>query len=591
MDDRRLAEQLHAAGLVTDEQYRAAHLASPEDLAFGLLSTGAISETDLLKFLGLQFQTRYVSTEKLGSATVPQWVLDLLPAELCEQLHVLPVRCDKERLVLSIVTPDPGDPRVLEAVRRASMAQEVRAHVALRHAIEAAIRRFYKGDIHAFARMEQALGAHYGQLLNIYDQRVIDLGSGAGAPADLDRLPTGEVSAVGAPPAPTDATASPNDKDASRSKRPSSAVAGTLVPPADGMGVLDQLAGPDATPLGERQLALDDDERLRPEAFVRTVAVLVNVLEMGHGWRQGHSAEVARLVQLLAERTTLPKEQFFSLQLAAYLHDVGRPTDPHLSALSTASAAPSAEPAPRAGVDPLKLLEGIHLPATTTSILVAQHERPDGRGIPGKLAGRGIPLGARLLAVSNAYCDLLANPRAPGGRVTDPLQALARLRDAAERRVLDQYAVDRLAEVLTGDAAEGVAVGQRPRVLVVDRDMESTALLELKLVGAGHDVRVVQTTAEAAREILASPIDLILSEVRLDPVDGFDFLKRMQADARTRQIPLIFVSECADAEDVNRGFELGALDYIVKPYAPELVVAKVKNIVAQRPGARRAQQG
>jgi DNA-binding response OmpR family regulator len=117
--------------------------------------------------------------------------------------------------------------------------------------------------------------------------------------------------------------------------------------------------------------------------------------------------------------------------------------------------------------------------------------------------------------------------------------------------------------------------------------MGSTAVLEQKLVAAGCEARVVRTTAEAALVVLSERVDLILSEVRLEPVDGFIFLERLRADKRTCDLPVIFVSDRTAPEDLNRGFELGALDYIFKPYTPEVLVAKVRRVLDQRPAAGR----
>ncbi|MCA9671979.1 MAG: DUF4388 domain-containing protein [Myxococcales bacterium] len=700
LDPQWLASQLRARGLVSDGQLRAAS-SDGGDFCFSLLSAGAIEETALLRFLGLHFNTRYVSTEKLSKAKVPQWVLDLLPVQLCERAQVVPVRCDKQKMVLSVVTPDPSDPRIREAVQRASRVREVHMYVALPHAIEAALRKWYRGDIHAFSRMEQKLGSGYSQMLDIYDQRAIDLGGGGGSAsmdafdADLaladgagmdmqieqDRPGMGTRPRAGINQPHADGSAdfgidldngpmpgtgrgdfdldgglgmdvgggrgggmggggmggggmggggmggggmsSPGDRSIPldsgpmgggpgggamsggamgmpRSAQPTAPIPAIKpqeahrrqtanfgsVPSASSGRVsdLEQLGtGPAMSPSDSALIAAEPIVPL--ETFVQTVSVLVSLLEMGQGWRQGHSAEVARLVALMGQRVGLPPDEVGYLKLAAYLHELGKPAEPHLTVASVAESPELKALARRVYMTPIKLTEAASLPAAVTSVLAAQYERTSGDGVPGKLSGREVPLGARLLAVVDVFCDLMANPRAPGGRAADQAQGLERLRQAASARVLDANAVDIFCQVTTGDALREQLLGDRPRILIIDGDAESTTVLELKLVAAGYDVRVYKTTAEAAREVLGSSVDLILSEVRLEPVDGFGFLERIRADPRTRDIPLIFVSDRTDADDVNRGFELGAADYIVKPYTPELLVAKVKMVLEQRPPA------
>jgi response regulator RpfG family c-di-GMP phosphodiesterase len=318
----------------------------------------------------------------------------------------------------------------------------------------------------------------------------------------------------------------------------------------------------------------------RPETFVQLAGVLVNMLESGQGWRQGHSTEVARLVSVLAERAGLPPQEILPLRLAAYLHDLGKPTEPHLTLLTLEAYGEARSLAKKVHMTPMKLFETARLPPDVEQILSSLYERADGQGVPGKRSGRDLPVGARLLAVVDAFCDLVANPRAPGGRCDSQDVAFQRISEASRRRVFDAEVVGLLRQA-TGETLRD-RMGQRPHVLVIDTDVGSTAVLEQKLLSAGYDVRMVRTTAEAALIVLSEKVDLILSEVRLEPVDGFAFLERLRADTRTQRIPFVFVSEQTEAEEVNRGFELGALDYIVKPYTPEVLVAKIKRVLEQR---------
>ncbi|MCK5798061.1 MAG: DUF4388 domain-containing protein, partial [Deltaproteobacteria bacterium] len=319
------------------------------------------------------------------------------------------------------------------------------------------------------------------------------------------------------------------------------------------------------------------------ESYLQTCSVLVNLLEMGQGWRQGHSAEVARLVVLLADRLGLDASKRWDLRIAALMHELGKPAEPHLTLLAMDDNDEHRALGRRVHLTPTKLLESAEFPSAAQKILEALYERGDGQGIPGKRSAQDIPLGTRLLQVVDAFTDLVQNPRAPGGRASAQGAALTRLQDAAKRGILDSDAVDIFLQVTTGDDMRDQLIGDRPRIMVIDGDVEATTVLEIKLVAAGYDVRVVRTTAEAAREVLAGRLDLILSEVDVEPVDGFGFLQRIRADRRTKVFPLIFVSERSEAEDVNRGFELGAVDYIVKPYKPELLLAKVRMALSKKP--------
>ncbi|MFH1132287.1 MAG: DUF4388 domain-containing protein [Pseudomonadota bacterium] len=576
IDDQWIADQLKARGLVTENHVQAAQSAGSDDFCFSLISSGSISETDLLKVLSLHFQTRYVSSEKLSTAKIPQSVLDTLPSDLCERLCVLPVRYDKQTKVLSVVTPDPSDAKVEQLLIVTSKAREIRTYVALRYAVEAAIRKYYKGDIHAFARAEKATQRSYSQMLDIYDQRLIDLGGQNDSTQSVDLV--GDLSSGHHTPPPSSSASQP--------------IAAVVTTPStyeenkESSGKLESLISHSDNLQIQPQLGPEEKIDVPAETFAQTVAVLINSLEMGQGWRQGHSAEIARLVEILANRMGLPAKEILNLRVAAYLHEFGKPTDLHLTLPRLAHSKEKHDLARRTYLAPLTLLENAHLPESVVATLSSQYERPDGKGIPGKLAGQEIPLGARILSVVDAFCDFMSNPQAPGGRITEQGEGLRKIREGAAQKLLDANAVEIFCQVTTGDALRKQLLGERRQVILIDRDGESATVLELKLVAAGYDVKVFQGTAEAAREVLAANVDLVLTEVDLEPVDGFGFLKRLRSDSRTRHIPVMFLSEKSDAESVNRGFELGALDYIVKPYNPDLLLAKMKRAIGNRPPVR-----
>lgn len=583
INEQWLAAQLKARGLLTEAQVQAAVSGKSDDFCLNLLATGAITEAELLKLLSLHFQTRYVGSEKLSKAKISQAVLNSVPAELCEQLCALPVKYDKQNKILSVVAPDPSDSKIRDLLKQHSEALEVHIYVALRHSVEAAIRKWYKGDIHAFARAEQTMHQTYSRMLDIYDQRVIDLGE-ISSDAESLELADDASSGHGSQSVPTAPPPPPPPKRLDKSSYENKEAARGAS--EHKTGDLEKLVSSTTTSLSAANALSISDIQIATETHVQTIATLINLLEMNTGWRQGHSAEVARLVEILGHRLGLVAQDIFNLRVAAFLHELGKPVEPHLTLLSLNESSENRSLASRVYQSPLKLLETAKLPKQIIAALNAQYERPDGKGIPGKLSGHEIPLLPRLLSVVDVFCDLMSNPKAPGGQTKEQGDALRRLREEASKKSLDANAVDIFCQVTTGDALRIQLLGERRRVMVIDPDAESTTVLELKLVAAGFDVRIVRNTAEAAREVLGINVDLILSEVTLEPVDGFGFLKRIRSDSRTRAIPLIFVSERSDPSELNRGFELGASDYIVKPYNPDLLLAKIKRLLEKRPPAR-----
>lgn len=119
-------------------------------------------------------------------------------------------------------------------------------------------------------------------------------------------------------------------------------------------------------------------------------------------------------------------------------------------------------------------------------------------------------------------------------------------------------------------------VGRRTEVMVVEDTSASLALLCELLTQADYSVRPAPGGAMALRSAQASPPDLILLDIRMPGIDGYEVCRRLKSDARTRDIPVIFLSALRDEADTLHGFALGAVDFIAKPYRPEEVLARVR---------------
>ena len=103
-------------------------------------------------------------------------------------------------------------------------------------------------------------------------------------------------------------------------------------------------------------------------------------------------------------------------------------------------------------------------------------------------------------------------------------------------------------------------------ILIVDDDPDYVELTKRWLVREGHAVSAAGTGPAALEMLAADPLpDLVLLDVMLPRIDGFALLKRIRADERMRSLPVVIVSGFDRHQDVARGMELGADDYIVKP--------------------------
>ena len=117
-------------------------------------------------------------------------------------------------------------------------------------------------------------------------------------------------------------------------------------------------------------------------------------------------------------------------------------------------------------------------------------------------------------------------------------------------------------------------------VLVVDDIAENITIIDEILRGQ-YKVRVSRTGSRALELAHADPPpDIILLDVMMPEMDGYEVCRRLKADPETASIPIIFVTAMGEVEDESRGFSLGAVDYITKPVSPPTVRARVKTHVA-----------
>ena len=125
----------------------------------------------------------------------------------------------------------------------------------------------------------------------------------------------------------------------------------------------------------------------------------------------------------------------------------------------------------------------------------------------------------------------------------------------------------------------------RPSVLVVDDTPENLQLMSALLKDL-YRVKIANG-GERALKIAAGDgaPDLILLDIMMPEMDGYEVCRRLKADPVTREIPVIFLTAKSEVADEEKGFALGAVDYITKPISPPLVMARVKTQLALKAAA------
>ena len=495
-----------------------------ERIEEALLETGAIDEVSLLKYLASHHQTRFVSTEKLGKAKIDKFTLSKIPHKLAVMHGVFPVLWEPQTSAISIVTADPDDAPAIQDVQLASDAKDVRVFVGRPKAVRAAIAKNYAGDMRAFALLERAAAP---DMIDMFD-RGIETGGFV-----LERT------APEATPQPADTAP---------------AVTGQLLP--DVLG----------------------------EPFRETLNVLVTLVESTRAELRGHSAHVARLMRQAADRIDLSERDKAVATVAGYLHDLGKMGAYHLTALNVAEYDAHRTAASKLHTAPLRMMEAVGLPPEVVRAIEHMYERHDGKGFPEERSGKEIPIIARLLAITDTYADLTQNPRNPYRKVLEPMQAcqvLARYRGA----VFDPNLVDVFRMMVTGDDLKARLLATRHRILLLDPDPEETTVLELRMMEQGFEVKAARDPEQAAGLLESGDVELVVSEMELEPEDGIAFLKRARQTEWGKALPWVFLTGRAGGGDAERAFAAGAADYVTKPYSADLLVTKLKQILERDTGA------
>jgi response regulator RpfG family c-di-GMP phosphodiesterase len=541
----RLLERLVADGLLTVEQQEAtiSHIQrSGERVEESLLDMKFLEEVALLKYLAAQHKTRFVSTEKLAKADIDRLTLDKVPKKLAERELIFPVLYDAPGNVLSVVTPDPDNAPALHDIQLASNLKEVRAFVGRPRSVRAAINKAYSGDIHAFATLDRSAHEQFTTMLNVYERNLV---SEESITLSVAKEETSNERVL-----------SPQDFKSSSN--------------SSGKGIND-------------------------ESYLETLNVLVSLIENTRADLRGHSAQVARLIKKITERIGLPEITRSALVVAGHIHDLGKMGAYHLTTLNVAEYEGHRAQAQKQYKAPLRLLEAVQLPREVAQAVEQMYERYDGKGLPDGASGKEIALGARLLAIADTYADLTQNPRNPFRKTLRPVQACEVL-ERYRSTVFDPNLVDLFKHTVTGEDLKARLLANRYRALIVDPDPEETTVLELRMVEQGFEVAQARAADQALKLLEKGDIDIVVSELELQPMDGFELLAQVRRQPWGQKVPWVVVTGRTGGgrTDAQKAFELGAIDFLTKPLSADLLVAKLRQIIereATRGGPARGVAG
>jgi two-component system, OmpR family, alkaline phosphatase synthesis response regulator PhoP len=122
----------------------------------------------------------------------------------------------------------------------------------------------------------------------------------------------------------------------------------------------------------------------------------------------------------------------------------------------------------------------------------------------------------------------------------------------------------------------------KEHILVVDDEEDILELVRYNLVKEGYRVTMVASGEEALKSARTAQPDILLLDLMLPGVDGLEVCRFLKQDPKTQHIPIIMLSAKGEEADIVTGLELGAADYITKPFSPKVLVARLRAVLRRR---------
>ncbi|KJS31800.1 MAG: ArsR family transcriptional regulator [Desulfatitalea sp. BRH_c12] len=127
-------------------------------------------------------------------------------------------------------------------------------------------------------------------------------------------------------------------------------------------------------------------------------------------------------------------------------------------------------------------------------------------------------------------------------------------------------------------------------ILVVDDEEDLLELVRFHLSREGYAVMLAETGEEAWRKVRGNIVDLMVIDLMLPGIDGLELTRRIKSDDRLRAIPVIMLSAKGEEVDIVTGLELGADDYITKPFSPRVLLARIRAVFRRKIESRTGQE-
>jgi two-component system, OmpR family, alkaline phosphatase synthesis response regulator PhoP len=125
---------------------------------------------------------------------------------------------------------------------------------------------------------------------------------------------------------------------------------------------------------------------------------------------------------------------------------------------------------------------------------------------------------------------------------------------------------------------------KKEKILVVDDEEDILELVRYNLDREGYQVVCAISGEAALKAAVSEPVDLIILDLMLPGIDGLEVARRLKQSTATQEIPIVMLTAKGEEADVVAGLELGADDYVTKPFSPRILIARMKAVIRRRSG-------
>ena len=314
------------------------------------------------------------------------------------------------------------------------------------------------------------------------------------------------------------------------------------------------------------------------DSLIHVIDIVVALLELDDRHFGGFSHQAMELARAVAEELSDEEEMIQEIVLATLLRDVGKAGVSSAVLTETGWFTEEQKEMMKSHVESsMRLFEHVDFPWKVLPIIRHHHERYDGKGYPDGLRGREIPMGARIVAVVDAFVALTSGRNHRGA--FDGEQALTMLAAEAGRQ-FDPEVVEAFQKVL--DKRRGGRKKKRkPQILIADAQAEFRKPLKMRLLNDGCDILEAEDYETALGMMLKESPDLVLLDLDADQAAAFQLLEEIRQDESLRRLPLALLSRSSDRILKIRALRQGVDDFLGKDSDLDELAARVENILTR----------